>query len=94
MRWFSSPVGMVHYRSLLDACCVADPPIAFVAYSSRDAALAQLIGNAVYVANGKSDRVRYETWVYNDIPGTRSSHPSSTGSRNPRSSSPTLRRST
>jgi hypothetical protein len=48
---------------------VADPPIAFVAYSSRDAALARLIGNAVYVANGKSDRVRYETWVYNDIPG-------------------------
>ena len=45
------------------------PPIAFVAYSSRDAALAQLIGDAVYVANGKSDRVRYETWVYNDIPG-------------------------
>lgn len=44
-------------------------PIAFVAYSSRDAALAQLIGDAVYAANGKSDRVRYETWVYNDIPG-------------------------
>ena len=50
---------------------MADKPIAFVAYSSRDAALAQLIGNAVYLANGKSDRVRYETWVYNDIPGTR-----------------------
>jgi hypothetical protein len=47
---------------------MADPPIAFVAYSSRDAALAQLIG-IVYVANGKSDRVRHETWVYNDIPG-------------------------
>jgi hypothetical protein len=45
------------------------PPIAFVAYSSRDAAITQLVGNAVYVANGKSDRVRYETWVYNDIPG-------------------------
>jgi hypothetical protein len=44
-------------------------PIAFVAYSSRDTALSQLIGDAVYVANGKSDRVRYETWVYNDIPG-------------------------
>jgi len=44
-------------------------PIAFVAYSSRDPALGQLIGDAVYVANGKSDRVRYETWVYNDIAG-------------------------
>jgi hypothetical protein len=69
------------------------PPIAFVAYSSRDAAITQLVGNAVYVANGKSDLVRYETWVYNDIPGN-SSHPSSTVSRNPRSSSLTLRRST
>jgi hypothetical protein len=49
---------------------MADPPIGFVAYSSRDAACAELIGNAVYVANGKSDRVQYETWVYNDIPGT------------------------
>jgi hypothetical protein len=45
------------------------PPIAFVAYSSRDANLAALIGDAVYAANGKSDRVRYETWVYNDVPG-------------------------
>jgi hypothetical protein len=48
---------------------MAGPPIAFVAYSSRDTALAQLIADAVYVANGKSGRVRYETWVYNDIPG-------------------------
>jgi hypothetical protein len=48
---------------------MASPPIAFVAYSSRDTALAQLIADAVYVANGKSDRVRYETWVYNDVPG-------------------------
>jgi hypothetical protein len=43
--------------------------VSFVAYSSRDPALLQLIGDAVYIANGKSDRVRYETWVYNDIPG-------------------------
>jgi hypothetical protein len=48
---------------------MADPPIVFVAYSSRDAALAKLIADTVYVANGRSDRVRYETWVYNDIPG-------------------------
>lgn len=48
---------------------MAGPPIAFVAYSSRDEALASLIADAVYVANGNSDRVRYETWVYNDIPG-------------------------
>lgn len=45
------------------------PPIVFVAYSSHDTALSQLIADAVYVANGESDRVRYETWVYNDIPG-------------------------
>ncbi len=48
---------------------MAGPPIAFVAYSSRETALAQLIADAVHVANGNSDRVRYETWVYNDIPG-------------------------
>jgi hypothetical protein len=48
---------------------MASPPTAFVAYSSRDHALEQLIGNAVYVANGDSNRVRYESWVYNDIPG-------------------------
>ena len=48
---------------------MTDPLIAFVAYSSGDAALTQLVADAVYVANGESDRVRYETWVYNDIPG-------------------------
>jgi hypothetical protein len=48
---------------------MANPPIAFVAYSSRDSAIEQLIGNAVHVANGKGDRVRYESWVYNDVPG-------------------------
>ena len=47
---------------------MAGAPIAFVAYSSSDGA-SRVIGDAVYVANGKSDRVRYETWVYNDIPG-------------------------
>jgi hypothetical protein len=48
---------------------MAGPLIAFVAYSSRDTAVAELIADAVYVANGRIDRVRYETWVYNDIPG-------------------------
>ena len=48
---------------------MSGPPTAFVAYSSRDAAVVRLVGDAVYVANGKSDRVRYESWVYNDIPG-------------------------
>ncbi len=48
---------------------MAGAPIAFVAYSSRDIVLAQLIADAVYVANGKSDRLRYETWVNNDVPG-------------------------
>jgi hypothetical protein len=44
-------------------------PVAFVAYSSRDAILAKTIGDAVYRANGASDRVRFESWVYNDIAG-------------------------
>jgi hypothetical protein len=48
---------------------MAGQPIAFVAYSSREVAIAQLIADAVYVANGSSNRMRYETWVYNDIPG-------------------------
>ena len=48
---------------------MAGPPTAFVAYSSRDAVLARLIGDAVYEANGQTNRVRYETWVYNDVPG-------------------------
>ena len=48
---------------------MANPPIAFVAYSSHEPAIEQLIGNAVHVANGKNNRVRYESWVYNDIPG-------------------------
>jgi hypothetical protein len=48
---------------------MAAPPTAFVAYSSRDPALEQLIGNAVYIANGQSNRIRYESWVYNDVPG-------------------------
>jgi hypothetical protein len=48
---------------------MAGAPIVFVAYSSRDIVLAQLIADAVYVANGKSDRLRYETWVNNDVPG-------------------------
>jgi hypothetical protein len=45
------------------------PPVAFVAYSSRDVDLAKMIGDAVYSANGAFDRVRFESWVYNDIAG-------------------------
>ena len=45
------------------------PPIVFVAYPSRDADLAKTIEDAVYQANGASDRIRYEAWVYNDIAG-------------------------
>ena len=61
------PMGWVSWN--WSSSCMGAPPIAFVAYSSRDAAITQLVGDAVYVANGNSDRVRYETWVYNDIPG-------------------------
>ena len=48
---------------------MANPHLAFVAYSSRDPEVASIVADSVYDANGKSDRVRYETWVYNDIPG-------------------------
>jgi hypothetical protein len=42
---------------------------AFVAYSSKDPALAQIILEAVMRANAVSLPVRYEPWVFNDIPG-------------------------
>lgn len=48
---------------------MANPPVVFVAYASTDAALAKLVGDAVYEANGQTNRVRYEAWIYNDIPG-------------------------
>lgn len=48
---------------------MANPPVAFVAYSSHEPAIDRLVGNAVHVANGNSDRVRYESWVYSDIAG-------------------------
>src|ERR1700739_4269010 len=48
---------------------MTNPPIAFVAYSSREPALEHLISDAVYAANGKSGRVRYESWGHKDIAG-------------------------
>jgi hypothetical protein len=48
---------------------MASPATAFVAYSSREPMVTQLIGDAVYIANSKNDKVRYEPWVYNDIAG-------------------------
>jgi len=48
---------------------MADPKIAFVAYSSRDKVIEQLFDNAVSIANSEFNRVRYKSWVYNDVPG-------------------------
>lgn len=42
----------------------------FVAYSGRDKSLATLISEAVSHANSKPLDIRYETWEFNDIPGT------------------------
>lgn len=42
---------------------------AFVAYSSRDAALARLITQGVAKANRKLTHLRYEPWEFNDIAG-------------------------
>ena len=43
---------------------------AFVAYSSRDAQLAELIALGVAKANRKvGKRIRYEPWEFNDIAG-------------------------
>jgi hypothetical protein len=47
-----------------------DSSFAFVAYSSRDQALADLILEGVRRANAvPAQPVRYEPWIFNDIPG-------------------------
>lgn len=43
--------------------------IAFVAYSSREGVLADLIQEGVGRANAKQTKVRFEPWVFNDVPG-------------------------
>ena len=43
--------------------------IAFVAYSSRDQSLSEMIAGAVSRANAKTKRIRYEPWELNDIAG-------------------------
>ena len=42
---------------------------AFVAYTGRDRTLSEMIEEGVRRANAKSQRVRYEPWVFNDIAG-------------------------
>jgi len=46
-----------------------DSQLAFVAYPSKDVALAGLVLEAVRHANARSSTVRYEPWEYNDISG-------------------------
>lgn len=43
--------------------------LAFVAYASMDAALAEMITEAIHRANALSIPVRYEPWTFNDVPG-------------------------
>jgi hypothetical protein len=42
---------------------------AFVAYASHDSGIAEMVLEAVRVANAKSSAVRYEPWEFNDVPG-------------------------
>jgi len=42
---------------------------AFVAYPSRDSALAEMISDGVARANARSQRIHYEPWEFNDIGG-------------------------
>lgn len=49
---------------------MASPKVAFVAYSSRDPAVADIILQGVRHANAVAAQpIRYEPWVFNDIPG-------------------------
>jgi len=43
--------------------------IAFVAYASQDPLVKELIEQAVSRANAKSQLVRYEPWIFNDVSG-------------------------
>jgi hypothetical protein len=43
--------------------------ITFVAYSSGDAAVADLVFEAIRHANSKPLPIRYEPWPFNDVPG-------------------------
>ncbi|MDC2862664.1 MULTISPECIES: hypothetical protein [unclassified Delftia] len=49
---------------------MTETPQAFVAYSSRDSKLAELISTGVAKANRKvGKRIHYEPWEFNDIAG-------------------------
>ena len=47
----------------------ADPRTAFVAYSSRVPAVADMVFAAVRKANARPLPVRYEPWQFNDVAG-------------------------
>lgn len=64
VRW-----GWRNNSGTADSIEMPDHSIAFVAYSSHDAAVARLIMDAVRLANSKSSAIRYEPWEFNDIPG-------------------------
>lgn len=43
--------------------------LAFVAYPSKDKGVAEIVANAVHRANALDFPVRYEPWIFNDVPG-------------------------
>src|SRR5882672_8785177 len=48
---------------------MADRPVVFVAYASKDAALAATVMDAVRRANARPLPILYEPWPFNDVPG-------------------------
>lgn len=48
---------------------MSTPHLAFVAYGSQDPTVKQCIEEAISRANAKSQSVRYESWIFNDIAG-------------------------
>jgi hypothetical protein len=54
----------------VDHMLTAAHQTAFVAYSSGDASLSDLILEAVRRANSKPLPIRYQPWPFNDVPGT------------------------
>jgi hypothetical protein len=46
-----------------------ESPIAFVAYGSQDSTVKGAIELGVSMANAKVTALRYEPWIFNDVPG-------------------------
>ena len=61
---------MLHKGRWIMTSSLKNTPQAFVAYSSRDSGLAEMIALGVAKANRKiGKRIHYEPWEFNDIAG-------------------------